>query len=354
MNSGIEQSGIERRSRRLRSRLRWRGLAQSAVGAVALALVFIKSDSRALIEALKSTRVSYLPFAVVAAFAVNWLMAYRWSAILAVRGHKLQTRRLFFYYLIGSFFTNFIPGGSASGDIARLIYADREIRDKPFILSTLVYERLVGAFTLLLIGLIATTSSRAFDQYSGTVYFVEAVLGLGFLAAAILMSEYVSSRLADVIVAIGMRFRVERSSAAVARTVRAISELRRHRAVLLRTVLVSMAVRVVWGLGCFAVARALDLPLGLLEVFAFMSMVDLLRLMPLSVGGLGVREWLIVALFASAGISRERALTYSILVFASVYLTAITGGLLYIFTARIRQRNNRLAEFEFERSEGVF
>ena len=144
--------------------------------------MLIKTDPRGLAEALKSTRWGYLPFAVAAAFAVCWLMAYRWSAILQVRGHKIQTRRLFVFYLIGAFFTNFVPGGSASGDIARLIYVDREIRDKPFVLSTLIYERLVGVFTLLLIGLIATLSSRAFDQYASNGLFAEAVRVWLFLA----------------------------------------------------------------------------------------------------------------------------------------------------------------------------
>ncbi|MFY9609530.1 MAG: lysylphosphatidylglycerol synthase transmembrane domain-containing protein [Blastocatellia bacterium] len=324
-----------------RARLSWRGLAQAAIGIGALALVLMKTDARGLSEAIKSTRWAYLPFAVAASFAVTWLMAYRWSAILETGGHKVRMRRLFAYYLIGSFFTNFVPGGSASGDLARLVYVDREIRDKAFVLSTLIYERLVGALTLLLIGLIATLSSRAFDQYAATVYFVEVVLGLGLVAVALLMSDYVSSRLARLFRAVGRRFKVERAGAAAARTLEAISALRRHRVMLARTVVISVAVRIVWSLGCFAVARALDLPLGLPIVFAFMSLVDLLRLMPLSVGGLGVREWLIIVLFSGVGISRERALTFSILAFAPVYLTAIAGGIIYTLSANLIKRKCR-------------
>ncbi|HWO02233.1 MAG TPA: lysylphosphatidylglycerol synthase transmembrane domain-containing protein [Blastocatellia bacterium] len=348
-----EQNIADTRAAAPGARLSWRGVAQAAIGVGALTLVLMKTDARGLSEAIKSTRWAYLPFAVVAAFLVIWLMTYRWSAILEVRGHKVETRRLFLYYLIGAFFTNFVPGGSASGDVARLIYVDREIRDKAFVLSTLIYERLVGAFTLLLIGLVATLSSRAFDQYASTVYFAEVVLGLGLLAAATLMSNYVSSRLARLMRMVGARFKVGRVGEAAARTIEAISELRSNRKMLARTVAISVAVRIVWGLGCFAVARALDLPLGLPIVFAFISLVDLLRLMPLSVGGLGVREWLIIVLFAGVGISRERALTFSILAFAPIYLTAIVGGIVYVTTARIRRRDDRASEFELKRSEGL-
>jgi hypothetical protein len=58
--------------------------------------------------------------------------------------------------------------------------------------------------------------------------------------------------------------------------------------------------------------------------------------MPISIGGLGVREWTVIALFATVGITREQALTFSILAFAPIYLEAVVGGVLYISTAKIR------------------
>jgi len=56
--------------------------------------------------------------------------------------------------------------------------------------------------------------------------------------------------------------------------------------------------------------------------------------MPISVGGLGVREWAIIVLVASLGITREQALTFSILAFLPIYLNAIAGGILYIVRTR--------------------
>src|SRR6266446_1487158 len=78
--------------------LNLRGLAQAVIGIGALALVVMRSDAHGLIEALRNTRVAYLPLAVAASFAVTWLMAYRWGAILNARGLHLKTRRLFVYY----------------------------------------------------------------------------------------------------------------------------------------------------------------------------------------------------------------------------------------------------------------
>ena len=312
-----------------------RGLAQIAIGIGALAVVVMKADAHGLAASLKNTRASYLPIAIAASFAVTWLMALRWGTILAAKGHRLSTARLFVYYLIGLFFTSFVPGGGVSGDVARLIYVDREVRDKAVVLSTLVYERLIGVFTLLLIGVIATLLTHKSGQHAPTtIYISEAVLAAAFMAIVVLMSGYVSSRLARLIRGAGQRFKAVRLAEAAARTLEAVTGLRRDWTLLMRTAALSVVIRIVWSLGCFVVALAMGLPVDVLTVFAFISLIDLVRLMPISVGGLGVREWAVVVLFATVGISREQALTFSILAFAPIYLNAIAGGIAYIFRAR--------------------
>jgi uncharacterized protein (TIRG00374 family) len=323
--------------------LNWRGVIQVLVGVGALALLIIKSDTRGLLEAIKATKVSYLPLVVLATACVTWLMAYRWGVILGVRGHKIKTRRLFVYYLIGIFFMNFVPGGGLSGDVARLFFADREVRDKPFVLSSLIYERLVGLFTLLLLGLAATVASRGSLPEGRIFYFGEAVLALALIAATTLMSEALSSRLARLAKWFGVKIKMAQIGVAAARTLEAISELRKHKRMLLVTVLLSVLIRVVWGVGCFIVAQAMSLPVSFFVVFSFISLVDMIRMLPTWGGGIGVREWALVALFASAGVGREQALLFSLLAFAPILLNAIIGGLIYTSSAGLLKRELQVA-----------
>jgi uncharacterized protein (TIRG00374 family) len=342
MTGGHNSTGLQSSGRR--RVFGWRGLLQIGIGALALALVIIRSDARGLAEALKQTRIAYLPLAVLASMLVTWLMAYRWGVILKTRGHRIKTARLFVYYLIGSFFMNFVPGGGLSGDVARLVYVDRDVRDKAFVLSTLVYERIIGLFTLLLTGLAALLASRTKLATGGLFYAGEAFLALAVITSAALTSDYISSRLARLCTAAGRRFRLERFGAAGARVFEAISELRRFKGMIVATFALSVAVRAVWGLGCYVVAFAMGLPLSLPVVFAFISLVDVIRMMPISVGGLGVREWAVVVLFANVGIGQEQALMFSFLAFAPVMLNAIIGGLIYISRAGLPGRDRAVAD----------
>jgi uncharacterized protein (TIRG00374 family) len=323
-----------------------RAMAQIVIGVGALVLVIVKAEPRGLAEAIKATRISYLPLAVLASIVVTWLMAYRWGVILNVRCHRIKMRRLFAYYLIGIFFMNFVPGGGVTSDVARLIYVDREVRDKPFVLSTLVYERMVGLFTLLLIGLGATFASRIYRPTAGLFYLSEIILAIAFIASAMLMSDSISSRIARLAKWAGARFGIPRVGEAASRTLETIVEMRRYKGMLLRILLLSVMIRVIWSLGCFVVAQAMGLPLGLPVVFAFISLVDLIRLLPISVGGLGIREWAIVLLFANAGIAREQALMFSFLAFAPTMLNAVAGGIIYLSRAGLLKAAHKQAATE--------
>ena len=340
-NDQAEKSGVGLIEKRQAFNVR--SLLQVAVGLGALVFVLLKSDARGLIDAIKATRVSYLPLALLASVLVTWLMAIRWGMILKVRGHDIKTGRLFIYYLIGIFFSNFVPGGTVSGDVVRLVYAGRDTGDRPFVLSTLVYERAVGLFVLLITGLGAMLASRS-SRPSGTlIYLIEVFLAAAFLGLVLLMSNYVSSHLTRLCRWAGTKIKAERWGEAAARTLEAILVLRRYPGMLAATAFVSVAIRVVWSLGCYVVALAMGLPLGLAVIFAFISLVDLIRLMPISIGGLGVREWVLVVLFANVGLAREQALMFSFLAFAPVMLNAIAGGIIYISRAGLLRTDRPVA-----------
>jgi uncharacterized protein (TIRG00374 family) len=334
----MSRTGQETQAIEAKRGVNLRGILQVIIGVGALALLIYKSDARGLLEAIKATKISYLPLAVLATVCVNWLMAYRWGVILGVRGHKLKTYRLFIYYLIGIFFMNFVPGGGISGDVARLVYADREVHDKPFVLSSLIYERLVGLFTLLLLGFGATVASRGSLPDGRAFYVGEALLAIALSASGVLMSQSLSSKLARLVLWASGKLKMERFGSAAARTLEAVTELRKQKRMLLVTVLLSVLIRVVWGLGCFTVARAMNLPLSFPVVFSFISLVDMIRMLPTWGGGIGVREWALVALFAGAGIAREQALLFSLLAFAPILLNAIIGGILYTSSAGLYKR----------------
>jgi hypothetical protein len=187
-----EQAAAEVKLAHKVRRLNLRGVLQAS-SALSLAVVVMRSDIR--IAKLYRTH-EWLTACGSRVFRGDLVDGLSMASDTGARQLQFNTGRLFVYYLIGIFFTNFVPGGGVSGDVARLIYVDRDVRDKALVLSTLVYERLIGVFTLLLIGLGATLMTRAYGQTNPMIYATELILALAFISIAILMSESMSSRLA--------------------------------------------------------------------------------------------------------------------------------------------------------------
>src|SRR5262249_19340037 len=152
---------------------------------------------------------------------------------------------------------------------ARFVYAERIVHDKPFVLSTLIYEKFTGLFAVIVFVLGATLISSAYLPPGLAIYIFEAALGLAFLVMLGLASERLSRVVVQATGLIGSRRRLERAGAGIARSLEAMAELRRHKLMIAETLLLTLLMRGVWSLGFVAVARAMGLPMELPAIFAF-------------------------------------------------------------------------------------
>lgn len=76
---------------------------------------------------------------------------------------------------------------------------------------------------------------------------------------------------------------------------------------------------------CYLLALALDISVGFGAVTYAVALGSLVTLLPISISGIGTRDAAIVAFLSFAGISREVALSFSLLVFLAFY---VGGGLI--------------------------
>ena len=93
--------------------------------------------------------------------------------------------------------------------------------------------------------------------------------------------------------------------------------------------IISLALWAVRLVHVFILALSLGLPLKVLYFFALMPLAFIAELLPISVMGLGVREYSFILLFKFADLPPESAVALSLLVFAFGFLPpAIIGYLL--------------------------
>jgi uncharacterized protein (TIRG00374 family) len=261
-------------------------------------------------------------------FAVG---ASRFSMLLAGGGMSLGWWALFRAYLVASFFNLVLPG-AILGDVYRVWEVRREAGEGSRALGIIAVERLLGFAALGCLGLIAAPfiPLAAEDRYLAVV--LVAICALIAAAAALALHPRANVWLRSIRVPIARIS--QRGAAAFDNALRAIADLAESPRVLARAFGLSLVNQ---GLPVAAV-YCLAVPLATNTAWYWFAIivpfVTLVSLVPISIGGTGVREYLYVTLFGAVGMQSEVALALSLSLLGTAILWALVGFAIFSFDRR--------------------
>lgn len=256
--------------------------------------------------------------------------AWRWQYILKAQGIRFsawQTTRIFF---IGQFFNAFMLG-ACGGDMARAYYAARgRTGKKAEAAATIFVDRGIGLFmTIVFACVMVAARLRVFVDYegpreAGLIMIVFLVLSLAGLAALFRQHAFehiaLFRRLEN-----GMRI-----GPLIRRAYDAFYLYRHHPRVMAAALALSVVNLVLLTLACFCFGRALHIEVALADYFTLFPVISVLAAIPITPGGLGVRENLFVSLFGAVLVSPPHAVLLSLAVYAGGLFWSACGGVLYL------------------------
>ena len=91
----------------------------------------------------------------------------------------------------------------------------------------------------------------------------------------------------------------------------------------------SVAVQVLRVLQAYCLGRSLDIPLGPSAYFAFIPVILIVMLLPISVNAIGTSQVAFVAMFSRAGVAPADSFALSVLFLALGVIGTLPGGVLY-------------------------
>ncbi|MGC1513088.1 MAG: lysylphosphatidylglycerol synthase transmembrane domain-containing protein [Acidimicrobiales bacterium] len=247
------------------------------------------------------------------------LSTLRWRQVLVALGLRTKTRTLFGHYLAGLFVGNFLPS-TVGGDVLRVTRLAAANGERPDTFASVVLERLTGWLVLpviTLVGLVVNPELRSF----GTPSRLALTIAIGTLVVLSLILVAVASP------RVGNRFAGSDGWARFASAVHLGVDRFRHNPAAAAAVLgVGFAYQLVVMLGAFAAARVLGLPVGPTAILAFMPAVAIAQVLPISLGGLGVREGAFVLFLHPLGVATEEAIALGILIYAVNLVVSLLGA----------------------------
>jgi hypothetical protein len=324
-----QETGEARRKRRVALGL---GL-KLAVSAGLLAWILRQIGLDTLLAVMATAAPARLAAAALLLVVSHFLGSWQWGRLLAAAGLDLPWGRIAVYYFAGACGNLVLPTG-AGGDLARIVGAGREGGRRGAAAGATLVDRLLGLGVLGAIGLAAILGSRELAATpTGRLALLLAAVnaGLSLAALAVVLSPASGRVLAFAGRLLPSRFRgrLDRLEAALGR-VRAA----RGRGPLL---LVALLVQVTRILAHAQVARALDLDLGLRYFFLFVPLLAVAVAMPISIGGIGVRESMGAVLFGLLGVAAAEASAMQLLAYVVAVAVSAPGAVVLIGTGARRE-----------------
>jgi glycosyltransferase 2 family protein len=258
---------------------------------------------------------------LAAALLGQWLGALRFQRLAHARGLALSRLQALAINLASVFYGLFLPGGTATSWLVRLLRLP-EARQRPGLALTIIAgDRAFATVAGALIGVTADLALRspvspAVSVVLALVALVSGLVGWGLLTPAVLR-RLVNGRGFNWLRRFAARVPHEGGGNPPPAT-----------PALAVAATLSMGVHGLGILAWWALARGLGLDLGVLEIAWVRSAALVVGLLPVTVGGLGLREGAVVALLAVLGVSSVDALSLSLLAFTVTVLgVGVVGGI---------------------------
>lgn len=253
---------------------------------------------------LLQTDVFLFLFASFLYIVSSYLSTLRWRLFISSNS-AVSLKRLFSLYMIGCFFNIFLPG-IMGGDVVKILLLRKTTGLKEAIGSVFT-ERYIGFFALLLIGVLFFLIFYRKMPENWSLYLVPLSFMVFIIGTVIL---YFSGKIPI------------------------LKEIKNHvfgftTYLYLKAFLYSLFVQFTVMISVYFIFLGLNVNVKFYEVVVYLPIIIILSTLPISISGIGVREWSFVVFFGTLH-GDEKALAVSLLWFLSVCLASLVGGFEYL------------------------
>ena len=298
-----------------------------AISAILLAFIFALFDWDDFLGILRRIELAAVALMICVAGAERIFSAYRWYALVHGKSPSISCFAIFRITFVSVFLGQIVPG-SIGVELVRINGLAKLTGDLALSFASVLVERffaLAALAFLVLMGL-AISPTILPAEISMVAWLGLILLSVGLVVFMNARVRTLTMKLVDVSV---LRF----LSGGLSKLYSALDKYRSQPGVLALAALYGLVFQLIrvtlYGVGAWALG--MDIPLNYLLVVVPVAVIA--RLLPISVGGLGIREVSLVSLLGLVGALPEAAVSLSLLVYLMELVAgAAPGALIYVFS----------------------
>jgi len=253
------------------------------------------------------------------------LRSIRLRTILNGLGVTLSFWWLGLAQLKGSFVGAVLPGG-ISGDIYRTFVIGKKTADGCNSISAVLIEKIIGIGSMLLLCMSGVLYGVYWLGHPVFIQLVQPSL-IGLSLFVVVCGALPAAARLPILGQVG--FSHDRVS--LNEVVHRILVVFSDKAQFLSVVFVSLLIQVAIVAWYFAIARAIELNVSFSMFLVTVPIVELLLMLPISIGGIGVREGAFVLLLVPFGLELPDVVAFSLLCLTIAGITRVLSGTAFLF-----------------------
>ena len=276
---------------------------------------------------LRTASSNYLFFALVLIGLHLFLVAIRWRSVINICGKTVPIYSILSITMVGHFFRSLLPL-SIGGDVARAVFCQQIGFSKTMAFVSVIFDRTLGLISLAgIVAVVSLTSESTLSIaiYGGTL----ALLLIGLIASLLIFGESNAMR----------NFSLFPAFKSNLKNVVLSIKSKIYSTASLNAMTYSILANISIVLSMFFLAVSINCDISLIQSLIYFPIVLLMTLLPISVGGWGVREVVLIYIFSLLSLPSTEAVFISVAfgVILSVY--GFVGGIvLYKLNAILSSR----------------
>lgn len=288
-----------------------------------------KVDYQEIMKIISSVKIHFFLLGFLWLILDRILMSYRWDILLMAKQVDIPFYHIVKIYFLGTFSGNFLPS-SIAPDVVKVYFASKYNAKTSEILSSVIVDRVLGLFSLSVIALFSI-GFIFFDSGEINRKSLIVIIAILFVISLLIYSDTILKKIRFVKTSHVLQvFKDNIIWKSLEKIYNSCNEYKKNYGAMKSALLVSFINHALGILAIYVLSYSVGIQVSLLYYFVFVPLINVLIMLPVSVGGIGVQEGAFIYFFSQVGVTSDEALTVALLFRALTIAVSIPGGILYI------------------------
>lgn len=291
-------------------------------------VIYSVALEEALLETFLSVDLWYIFIAFALTIFATLIKTWRWSLVLTHSQVHFAFQRLFGTYLVGTFFSQFMPGSSMGGDAMRMVEMSADSGRTLTSVSSVLVERVIGLLTIVVSASVILILIPH-DELTGTAvwWIIHTLTVLGVIGLIILRMGW----FVEPVVNILTRFKLGGVGKKIMMLSQALRGQLGETSLLMKMFVLSFLANAATMTAAYMALLSLGDHASYFTFIPLVALTVAVEIIPISPGALGLREATYVAFFTTyLDIPQSVALATALLVRGIGLALGVIGGVVFI------------------------